>query len=152
MLHAGDTGMEPAPTCPVPLARMLSGSKHLKTSLGGLDSSLFTMDQESSNHKKKASRAASGGSGSNLLAHYIEELSRAPGALKLSERALFETTAHRKLSNLRAILATLLLLMLGIISAWQGMLEVLKNNQLMERDIHLSTIDAHRILVNTNSR
>ncbi|KAG2130749.1 hypothetical protein DEU56DRAFT_982066 [Suillus clintonianus] len=43
----------------------------------------IVMDQESSNRKKKVSRAASGGSGSNLLTHYIEELSRAPGALKL---------------------------------------------------------------------
>jgi hypothetical protein len=42
------------------------------------------MDSESSNRKKKASRAASGGSGSNILAHYKEELlSRAPGVLKL---------------------------------------------------------------------
>jgi hypothetical protein len=42
------------------------------------------MDQESSNRKKKDSRAASGGSGSNLLAHYKEELlSKAPGVLKL---------------------------------------------------------------------
>jgi len=42
------------------------------------------MDQETSNRKKKASRAASGGSGSNLLAHYKQELlSNAPGVLKL---------------------------------------------------------------------
>ncbi|KAG1762096.1 putative halogenase [Suillus occidentalis] len=44
----------------------------------------IVMDSESSNRKKKASRAASGGSGSNILAHYKEELlSRAPGVLKL---------------------------------------------------------------------
>ncbi|KAG1823475.1 putative halogenase, partial [Suillus subaureus] len=42
----------------------------------------IVMDQESSN-RKKASRAASGGSGPNLLAHYKEELSRAPGVLRL---------------------------------------------------------------------
>ncbi|KIK43258.1 hypothetical protein CY34DRAFT_791518 [Suillus luteus UH-Slu-Lm8-n1] len=41
------------------------------------------MDQESSNRKKKASRAPSGASGSNLLAHYKEELCRAPGVLRL---------------------------------------------------------------------
>ncbi|KAG1776888.1 putative halogenase [Suillus placidus] len=43
----------------------------------------IVMDQESSNRKKKASRAISGASSSNLLAHYKEELSRAPGVLKL---------------------------------------------------------------------
>ncbi|KAG1901077.1 putative halogenase [Suillus fuscotomentosus] len=43
----------------------------------------IVIDQESSNRKKKASRAASGGSGSNLLAHYKEELRRAPGAIEL---------------------------------------------------------------------
>ncbi|KAG2361128.1 FAD/NAD-P-binding domain-containing protein [Suillus spraguei] len=43
----------------------------------------IVMDQESSNRKKKASRAVSGGSSSNLLAHYKEELNRAPGVLKL---------------------------------------------------------------------
>ncbi|KAG1886509.1 putative halogenase [Suillus subluteus] len=48
----------------------------------------IVMDQESSNRKKKASRATSGGSGSNLLAHYKEELlSRAPGVLKLIGKA-----------------------------------------------------------------
>ncbi|KAG1720058.1 putative halogenase [Suillus lakei] len=46
----------------------------------------IVMDQESSNRKKKASRATSGGSGSNLQTHYIEELSRAPGVLKLIEK------------------------------------------------------------------
>jgi hypothetical protein len=46
------------------------------------------MDQESSNRKKKASRGASGESGSNLLAHYKEELSsRAPAVLKLIGKA-----------------------------------------------------------------
>ncbi|KAG2059626.1 FAD/NAD(P)-binding domain-containing protein [Suillus hirtellus] len=43
----------------------------------------IVMDQESSNRKKKASCAASGTSGSNLLAHYKEELRRAPGVLRL---------------------------------------------------------------------
>ncbi|KAG1812373.1 putative halogenase [Suillus variegatus] len=43
----------------------------------------IVMDQESSNRKKKVSRAASGTSGSNLLAHYKEELRRAPGVLRL---------------------------------------------------------------------
>jgi hypothetical protein len=41
------------------------------------------MDQESSNRKKKASRAASGGCDCNLLNHYREELKRAPGLLRL---------------------------------------------------------------------
>ncbi|KAG0702265.1 putative halogenase [Suillus ampliporus] len=41
------------------------------------------MDQDISNRKKKASRATSGGSDSNLLTHYKEELRRAPGVLKL---------------------------------------------------------------------
>ncbi|KAG2036807.1 putative halogenase [Suillus americanus] len=43
----------------------------------------IVMDQESSSRKKMASRATSGGSGPNLLAHYKEELSRAPGVLRL---------------------------------------------------------------------
>jgi len=41
------------------------------------------MDQDISIRKKKASRAASGGSGTNLQAHYMEELARAPGVIKL---------------------------------------------------------------------
>ncbi|KAG2136715.1 putative halogenase [Suillus clintonianus] len=41
------------------------------------------MDQESSNRKKKANRATSSGSESNLQTHYKEELNRAPGVLKL---------------------------------------------------------------------
>ncbi|KAG2040546.1 FAD/NAD-binding domain-containing protein [Suillus americanus] len=48
----------------------------------------IVMDQESSNRKKKAYRGAPGGSGSNLLAHYKEELlSRAPAVLKLIGKA-----------------------------------------------------------------
>ncbi|KAG1776887.1 putative halogenase [Suillus placidus] len=43
----------------------------------------IVMDQESSNRKKKASRAISGASSSNLLAHYKEELSRTRGVLRL---------------------------------------------------------------------
>jgi hypothetical protein len=40
------------------------------------------MDQDISIRKKKASRA-SAGSGANLQTHYMEELIRAPGVLKL---------------------------------------------------------------------
>ncbi|KIK47015.1 hypothetical protein CY34DRAFT_333359 [Suillus luteus UH-Slu-Lm8-n1] len=47
----------------------------------------IVMDQASSNRKKKASRAASGGCDYNLLHHYREELKRAPGLLRLIENA-----------------------------------------------------------------
>ncbi|KAG1812409.1 uncharacterized protein BJ212DRAFT_1483048 [Suillus subaureus] len=60
----------------------------------GSTSVRIVMDLESSNHKKKASRAASGGSGSNLLAHYKEELSRVHS--KALERRGCPTLAHLK--------------------------------------------------------
>ncbi|KAG2139473.1 hypothetical protein BD769DRAFT_1350799, partial [Suillus cothurnatus] len=56
----------------------------------------IVMDEESSN-RKKASRAASRSSGPNLLAHYKEELSGAPGVLGLIGNGTLEMTVHRKL-------------------------------------------------------
>ena len=41
------------------------------------------MDQETSIRKKKARRTTSKGSETNLQTHYMEELARAPGVLKL---------------------------------------------------------------------